>query len=70
MSDAAQARVKDGMGRFVGRLVASDAVVWAKLWYTCASVGHRGRSESASRPIPPKFALLKLGGIAGDAYKD
>ena len=25
MSDAAQARVKDGMGRFVGRLVASDA---------------------------------------------
>ena len=24
----------------------------------------------ASRPIPPKLALLKLGEIAGDAYKD
>ena len=43
--------------------------MWAKLWYTCASVGHRGRTESASRPIPPKLALLMLGEIAGDAYK-
>jgi len=45
-------------------------IVWVKLWYPCPSVGHRGRCESASGPIPPKLAFLTLEEKTGDAYKD